>query len=58
MENTKTILLHNITPVEFKDMIVASLKIELQTILQKANEPENYSVFFIGKNNNQNNRFR
>jgi|TARA_B110000914_G_C15475000_1_gene452626 hypothetical protein len=47
MENIKTILLHNIIPVEFKDMIITSLNIELQTILQKANEPENYSAKLI-----------
>ena len=49
MENNKTILLHNITPIELKDMIIASLKIELQTILFKANETENYSVQEVAK---------
>lgn len=44
MENTKTILLHNITPVVLKNMIIADLKIEIEAILSKANENENYSV--------------
>ena len=44
MKNTKTILLHNITPEELKDMIIADLKIELEKILNRANEQENYSV--------------
>lgn len=49
MENTKTILLHNITPNEFKDMIITDLKIELETILNRANQQENYSVDEISK---------
>ena len=44
MENTKTILLYNITPNELKEMIIADLKIELESILLKINKPENYSV--------------
>lgn len=49
MENTKTILLHNITPVELKDMIVSDLKIELEHIINRANEQENYSVDEVSK---------
>ena len=49
MENTKTILLHNITPVELKDMIIADLKIELEAILLRAHDPENYSVQEVAK---------
>ena len=44
MENTRTILLHNITPEELKDMIITDLKIELENIINRANEQENYSV--------------
>jgi len=44
MENTQTILLHNITPSELKDMIIADLKIELENIINRSNEQENYSV--------------
>ena len=35
MENTKTIILYNITPVELKDMIIADLKIELEVFLHR-----------------------
>jgi hypothetical protein len=49
MENTKTILLYNITPVELKDMIIADLKIELENIINRSNEQENYSVDEVSK---------
>ena len=44
MENSKTILLYNITPEELKNLIVKDLKIELDAILSKTNEPQFYSV--------------
>lgn len=44
MENSKTILLYNITPEELRDMIVKDLKVELEAILSKAKESENYSM--------------
>ncbi|WP_100613610.1 helix-turn-helix domain-containing protein [Confluentibacter citreus] len=40
----KTILLHNITPDELKNMIIADLKSEIETLLLKANDTQNYSV--------------
>ena len=49
MKNTKTILLHNITPSELKDMIIVDLKIQLETILNRVNEPDNYSVEEVSK---------
>ena len=49
MENTQTILLHNISPVELKNMIITDLKIEIEAILSKANETENYSVQEVAK---------
>ena len=49
MENSKKILLHNITPEELKDMIVADLKIEIEAILNRTNEQENYSVDEVSK---------
>ncbi len=33
MENKKTILLHNITPDELKEMIISDLKIEIEKLL-------------------------
>ena len=44
MDNKKTILLHNINPNELTDMIISELKIELEAILLKANEVENYTI--------------
>jgi len=49
MENKKTILLHNITPTELKDMIISDLKIEIEKILLKASKPEYYSVQEVSK---------
>lgn len=37
MENSKTILLYNITPDELKDLIIADLKIKLEAISLNAN---------------------
>ncbi|RED48799.1 helix-turn-helix domain-containing protein [Seonamhaeicola aphaedonensis] len=45
----KSILLHNITPNELKDLIIADLKIELEKILNRVNEQENYSVDEVSK---------
>ncbi|NEW80120.1 MAG: helix-turn-helix domain-containing protein [Gelidibacter sp.] len=49
MENTKTIFLHNITPFEFKEMIIADLKIEIEKIILKSNKPEYYDVSEVSK---------
>jgi excisionase family DNA binding protein len=49
MENKKTILLHNITPDELKDMIVADLKIEIEKLIVKTAKPKNYSVQEVSK---------
>ncbi|MDO5978992.1 helix-turn-helix domain-containing protein [Flavivirga spongiicola] len=43
----KTILLHNMTPEELKDVIISEIKIE--AILLKAKEKENYSVQEVSK---------
>ena len=44
MENRKTILLHNITPNELKEMILSGLKKEIESILLKTNKSENQSI--------------
>ena len=49
MENNKTILLHNITPEELKDMIISDLKVEIEKILLKTNRPNYYSVQEVSK---------
>ena len=53
MENNKTILLHNISPEEFKDMIVQEVKKEIEKILHQASKPEKLSVqeaaIYIGR---------
>lgn len=49
MENKKTILLHNITPEELKDMIVANLKVEIEKLIVKAAKQKNYSVQEVSK---------
>lgn len=49
MTNKKTILLHNITPDELKELIVIELKKEIEAVLQKHNKPKNYSVQDVAK---------
>ena len=51
MENTKTILLHNITPAELKEMIVSDLKNEIENLVLRLNlrQPANYSVKTVSK---------
>jgi len=49
METQKTILLHNITPDELKNLIISSLKLEIEKILLKTNKPEYYSVQEVSK---------
>lgn len=46
MENTKTILLYNITPIELKEMIISDLKIEIENLVVRLylRQPVNYSV--------------
>lgn len=49
METKKTILLHNITPDELKDLIISGLKIEIEKLIVKAAKPTNYSVQEVSK---------
>ena len=49
MENKKTILLHNITPEELKELIISGIKTEIETILLKTKKPEYYTVQEVSK---------
>lgn len=49
MENKRTILLHNITPEELKDMIISDVRIEIEKLLFKVAKPANYSVQEVAK---------
>jgi len=49
MKTQATILLHNITPIELKEMIVADLKVEIEKIVLKSTKPEYYSVQDVSK---------
>lgn len=51
MKNNKTILLHNITPEELREMIMVELKKEINTILinPNANKPDYYSCQQVAK---------